>query len=303
MKILTLMAHTGYDYEFAKTGHEFYCLDPEKKGWDEIVRPKPENWHFIEKIDPAVKYDLAITASYTGYELFKSVNCPMIFNQIADGSWRKMPACVEDRCEAVCFLSDEVAERWELKEPTKKMMIPLGVDHERFFGWDGEWYRALTVGIEIPTRWEKGFTQLRDVQKLTKVDVIGRDNEGLAPESLLGSLDAVSLALRYRKSRVYFNPGCVIGISVAEAMMTGMPIVTFPPINLKSLLSNQAECFVVETVDEAAYRIDQLNHDFGLSCVMGKKARMRAMEHFNLKRFISEWNLLFYSITGLEIPL
>ena len=301
MKILTVMAHTGYDYEFAKTGHEFYCIDWDKRGWDRAVRPQPKNWHFIEKLEPGVKYDLAIVSSYTGYELFKNADCPMIFNQISDGSWRKMPGCVEERCSAVTFLGEEVANRWELKEPWKKMVIPLGIDHEAWFGWVGDKWRALTVGIGIPNRWEKGFTQLRDVQKITKVDVIGDGNRGL--DRILGISSMNELLFRYQRTLVYFNPGCVIGISVAEAMMTGMPIVTFPPINLKNLLTNGEEALIVDTVDEAAYRIEDLNNNPTLAATMGRKARERAYQYFNLKKFLSEWNLLFYSITGLEIPV
>jgi glycosyltransferase involved in cell wall biosynthesis len=300
MRIVTHPVHTGYDFEFAKTGNDYFCMHGK---WNEKQRPKPANWTLIGDPKEHAPYDVAVVGSYPGFDQAKDLKCPMVFNLLADASSRTMPAHIEERIDIACFLGVEAAERWKMNDDSKKRVIELGIDPVAFDGWkvEGNKWNVLTVGTLIPSRWEKGYMQLKDLHDLVPVEIVGFGNESM--KGSVGELPHDKLVERYQKTRVYFNPGCVIGISVAEAMMTGMPLVTFRPINLCDLVKHGVNGFIADTVDEAADYIKLLLSDQKLASYLGANARRTALDRFHVSKFASQWNLLFYSLTGLAIPV
>lgn len=293
MKILTHNIHSGYDFELAKTGHEFFS-DSGSKPWDPAVRPAPANWHFIDSLE-MMEFDcILISHDWAMFEKFKAVKAPMIFNIIADCSEGIFPPEIEERCKSVAFLAREVAERWTMKDPAKKVVIEMGVDESPFLGHLGDTRGVLTVGHRIGQRWDKGHCPYVTVHCFIPLTLVGPGNEGLP--GAIGTVPHEKLMDLYSHSRVYFNPGPIIGISVAEAMMAGLPVVAFRPINLKDLIVDGINGYIVDTVDGAVMRINKLLDDPELAMRMGKAARKSAQEVFSTKRFVDRWNGLFTSV-------
>lgn len=300
MKILTHNIHSGYDFELAKTGHEFFALEAGKP-WDTSVRPLPKNWHIIDKFSD-MKFDcILISNAWEVFPQFKDVTAPMIFNIIADCSEGIFPSDIEERCSAVAFLAREVAERWTMKDPLKKVVIEMGIDETTFLGHIGETRDVLTVGHRIGKRWDKGHCPYVTVRFFIPLTLVGPGNEEI-PGSI-GMVSHKKLMDLYCHARAYFNPGPIIGISVAEAMIAGLPVVTFRPINLKDLIVDGINGFVVDTVDGAVMRINRLLDDPDLAFRMGCAARKSAMEVFGLKKFVDRWNGLFLKTAGKEQSL
>lgn len=299
MKILTHNIHSGYDFELAKTGHEFFS-DAGSKAWDPAVRPPPQNWRFIDSFE-GMKFDcILISHDWAMFEKFKGVMAPMIFNIIADCSEGIFPAAIEERSSAVAFLAREVAERWTMKEPSKKVIIEMGVDEAPFLPHVGDTRTVLTVGHRIGKRWDKGHCPYVTVHFFVPLTLVGPGNEEL-PGSI-GTVSHQKLMDLYSHARVYFNPGPIIGISVAEAMMAGLPVVTFRPINMKDLIVDGLNGFVVDTVDGAVMRINKLLDDPWLAFGMGRAAQISAKRVFSTKTFSERWNGLFESVAGDRTP-
>jgi glycosyltransferase involved in cell wall biosynthesis len=218
----------------------------------------------------------------------------MIFNFLSDGSEGSFPQHVEERVSRIVFLGKEVADRWQLQDPSKKVVIELGLDTEHFSGYRGESGVVLTVGNLLPDRWEKGYMPYRTLCRLMPLTLVGDGNQGLP--GAIGSISYEALLDRYRNSSVYFNPGCVIGISVAEAMAVGMPVVTMRPINLCDLIQDGVNGFVVDTVDGAAAKVRLLLGNPTLRQTISLAARETAQRRFGLEVFRREWNRLFSSV-------
>lgn len=295
MNILTHNIHSGYDAELAKTGHDFFSTSA-FKAWDPDLRKLPPNWHQI--VEPGeTKYDAILISHDFGLaKKYASIDAPMIFNIIADCSEGIFPGEIEDRCAVVSFLAKEVAERWELKDPSKKRVIEMGVDTAQFFKRTGDIEGALTVGHRIGKRWDKGHCPFVTVRQFIPLTLVGPGNEEI-PGSV-GTVSHGKLMEMYSRYRMYFNPGPIIGISVAEAMLAGMPVVAFRPINLCGLIVNGLNGFVVDTVDGAMMRIHTLLRDPDLAMKMGEAARKSAEECFNLGRFLNRWNALFDGVAA-----
>lgn len=290
MKILIHPMHTAYDFEFAKTGHEFHCVNGT---WDTTQRPKPGNWHLIG--EPSGTYDLAVCVGWDLVERMSKYGAPVVVNFLSDWGSGIVPEQVEAKVARVSFLGRESAAAWKMKDNSKKRVIAMGIDDDLYRGYRGDQGGVLTVGGCIPKRpYEKGLQNLIDIDQKVGLTLMGPVNDGL--RCARGMVSHERLVEMYKEFAVYLNPGPVIGISVAEAMTIGMPIVTFRTINLKELIQDGKNGFVVDSVDQAVDRIKMLLADPHLRASISRAARETAVQWFGLKKFISEWNALFNEV-------
>ena len=128
------------------------------------------------------------------------------------------------------------------------------------------------------------------------MDLIGAGNEALP--SARGSCTFEALIEHYRSHRAYLNPGPVVCVATVEAMMTGMPIVSVPPINYKDVFVHRKNAMLVETPQSAVLAIKELAGNPVLRSSLGREARRSAMERFGLKQFASKWNSVFQEVAG-----
>ncbi len=290
LRILTNNIHTSYSCELARLGHDFFVEDGR---WDISLRPAiPENWHHVSETWNAAVVDLIlINHDWSLARKYANIGAPMIFSVLADCSEGVFPRDIEDRCAAITFLGREVADRWTLKNPLKKRIVELGLDSTPYVNGDRSGTKILTVGCSIGKRWDKGHCPYVTVSSFLPITLVGPGNEGL-PGSI-GNVSQDELLKFYSTSQIYFNPGPVVGISMIEAMMSGMPLVTFRTINLCDLIQNGVNGFVVDTVDGAVLRLQQLQEDPGLRMSMGAAAHETASARFSFDRWAQNWSYLF----------
>jgi glycosyltransferase involved in cell wall biosynthesis len=291
LRILTNNVHTGYAYELARLGHDFYV---DGDAWDG-TRLRPENWRTINPARERPKFDLVLVNH--DWELpkkYATENAPMIFSVLADGSEGIFPEWIEERSRVVTFLGREVANRWKLRNPQKKWVVELGVDVSDFPPCERFDARILTVGSSIAKRWDKGYSTYITVAKFVPLTLVGPDNHGL--EGYIGEVSYEHLLRLYSTCQIYFNPGPIVGISMAEAMSAGMPVVTFRTINLCDLIKDGVNGFVVDTVDGAVMRLRELQADPGLRMAIGAAARETAQARFGFARWQRDWEYLFRSV-------
>lgn len=296
MRILTESIHTSYDAELALAvrGTEWFGMEFQTHPWGSEIRPVPDNWKRIKSIADAGKVDVILAQSIQGAEHMRYVDVPMIFNQVNDCSEGTFPDWLSERCYAFNFISPEVAERWEMKDDAKKRVIPMAVDHRQFYPHlgDGMGNDILTVGHHICDRWDKGIAALRTFnQVMLRTDLIGPGNGPLA--CAVGSKSWDETRTAYQHYKVYFNPGPIIGIAVAEAMLAGMPVVTFRPINQRALMLDGQTAFVTDTLDGAYIKIRRLLADPALRSRLGNAGRAAAMKVFDPEARGWEWEQLF----------
>ncbi len=293
LRILTNNVHTSYSCELARLGHEFYV---DNDVWDLSLRPKPKNWKKVSDRGFAEHFDLIlVNHDWDLARHYSPVNVPMVFSVLADCSEGVFPSSLEDRCDAVTFLGKEVYDRWRFQSPVKKRVVELGLHFDPYVNGDrSNNSRILTVGCNIKSRWDKGHCPYVTVSQFLPLTLVGPGNEGL-PGSI-GNVPYDELLNLYSTSQIYFNPGPVAGISMVEAMMSGMPVVTFRTINLTDLIQNGVNGFVVDTVDGAVLRLRELQEDPGLRMSMGAAAQETALDRFSFERWQRNWDFLFSSI-------
>lgn len=288
LRILTNNIHTSYSCELARLGHDFFVEDDV---WDENLRPRPENW---KKKAPghSVNFDLIlVNHDWDLAKQYSRLGLPMIFSVLADCSEGKFPQDLEERVAAVTFLGKEVYHRWSFRNSLKKRVIELGLDATPFESGDRSRGGILTVGCNIGKRWDKGHCSYVTASQFQKIMLVGPGNEGLP--GAIGNVSREELLRLYATSQIYFNPGPVVGISMVEAMLSGLPVVTFRTINLCDLIQDGVNGFVVDTVDGAVLRLRELQEDPGLRMSMGAAGQETARARFSFERWARNWEYLF----------
>jgi len=298
MNILTHPVHTGYQYDLAKTGHEFYSIEipgSNEVFWDQKSRPLPNNYHRLEALrDAPVAFDLILVHFDLGYNSLKALDLPLIFKEHCLREPFVVPKSWRDRISYYSFASQAAATRWILpnEEAYRKAIIGMGMDLSTYKNYDGTGEDILVVGQHIRSRGnEKGRDNLLQLSKQFKITIVGRGSEGL-PGGRGPAANYEQLLEYYRSHKVFLNPSGILGMSTLEAMATGMPVVTFRTVN-SDLIQNGVNGLIVDSVAEAEMAITGLLRDTNLSKQLGCKARQTIQERFRSDVFVQRWNTLF----------
>jgi glycosyltransferase involved in cell wall biosynthesis len=159
--------------------------------------------------------------------------------------------------------------------------------------YSGEIKKGIVVINHIRERGRiTGWDIFEQVRSQVPVDLAGMGTEqyGGLGEVLFPKLNA--FITRYR---FFFNPirHSSFGLSVCEAMMAGMPVVSLATTEYANLLRN-GECAYINTdVDALIEGMKLLLNDWPLAAQMGQCARELALAHFSIDRFIREWDEVF----------
>jgi glycosyltransferase involved in cell wall biosynthesis len=300
MNILTHPVHTGYQYDLSRTGHEFYSLDIPESGeifWDARSRPQPPNFHRLKSIqDAPVKFDLALAHYDLGYYRLRSLDIPMIFKEHCLRQPFAPPVEWTRRVTYFCFSSQAAAARWQLPPEldSRKTIIGMGIDTRLYSRHDGRIPRVLVVAQNLPGRGaEKGCGNVLRLADKLPFTIVGHGSERM-PSGVGAAPDFDALRRYYRSHRVFLNPGPSLGMSTLEAMATGMPVVTFRPVN-SDIVRDGENGYVVDSVREAERTLRAILGNARLARRLGVHARETIRERFAFGNFVERWNSLIKS--------
>jgi hypothetical protein len=298
MNILTHPVHTGYQYDLASTGHQFYSVPIPNSGeifWDEMSRPRPKNYHLLPSIpDDPGKFDVALVHFHQGFEAFQDLDIPIIYKEHCIRSRFDVPSYYHERVSYFSFSNIEAASRWVLpsEKVHQKVIIGMGIDPAVYHGYRGDDGDVLMVCHRVATRpLRKGLKQVRDLGKKFAITLVGNDNQGI--KGAIGPARNYSdLIEYYRRFKVFLNCSPFLGMSTLEAMAMGMPVVSFETIN-SSIVENKINGLVVRSVEEARAALREVLSNREFAKQLGQNARACIKKRFSPARFRERWNTLF----------
>jgi hypothetical protein len=164
---------------------------------------------------------------------------------------------------------------------------------ESSHSYTGEFKKGIVVINHIKERGRiTGWDIFERVRAEVPIDLAGMGTEqyGGLGEVLFPRLTAFTTRYRF-----LFNPirHTSFGLSVCEAMMAGIPVVSLATTEYANLLTNGESAFINTDVDALIAGMKLLLNDWPLATSMGQKARSVAKVQFNMERFIREWNEVF----------
>jgi glycosyltransferase involved in cell wall biosynthesis len=125
---------------------------------------------------------------------------------------------------------------------------------------------------------------------------------GMGAEEMPGGIGEVQharLPAFIANYRFLFNPirYTSLGLAVIEAMMIGMPIVALATTEMATVIRNGESGYADTHIPTLIERMRDLIADPGHARLLGQGARRYAMQRFNIRRFVDDWNATFRYVT------
>lgn len=298
----------------AKTGHEFYVLEPllfgdVRRKWDLRFRPLPKNMRVVSERETAEKpdrgfFNLIVCQNIRDFFLVsKWPDVPKILvfhnklaTEIALGGNKESKNAYLGQIKPVVsrtypvFISESKRDDWGFPGD----VIPPGIPVEDYGGYEGSEAVILRVGNRMAERdLMTGFSTQEKVCAGLPSVVIG-DNPSISGSRQSESWD--DLRDRYRKCRVYLNATTHpyedgYNLSMLEAMATGAPVISLA--NPASPLTDGEDGFASPGVERLRACAKLLLDDRALAGKMGGKGRVTVAKKFPMGPFITRWNEAF----------
>lgn len=164
--------------------------------------------------------------------------------------------------------------------------------------YSGEIERGLVVINRLKSRGRRlGVDVFEHARRYVPLDLVG-----MAAEELdgLGEISPPELTAFERRYRFFFNPirYTSLGLAVIEAMTIGMPIVGLATTEMATAIENGVSGYVDTDINKLIARMQELLRNPVEAKRLGEGARRYALERFNIRRFVRDWDAVFAEVAG-----
>ncbi|MGN6196245.1 MAG: glycosyltransferase family 4 protein [Ginsengibacter sp.] len=180
------------------------------------------------------------------------------------------------------------------RTPTK--VIEHGVMVDENVCYSGEIKKGIVVINGIVKRGRRlGLDVFEKVRKQIPLDIVGMGSEEVGG---LGEMNIRELPSFIAQYRFFFNPirYTSLGLSVCEAMMTGIPVIGLATTEMPVTIKNNYSGFIDTNVNVLINKMDMLLEDPAKAKELGEGAKATALEKFNIKRFTEDWLQTFTTV-------
>lgn len=310
-RLLMIPTHPGVQYHFTRVGLPTYFLGH----WDQFRywRPQEPNVHNVlprfedaqlewgaaeyaalldgtmpgheDRVGWPERYDLAWLMFNWQYKLFRERPGKKLYRvaKVAElEPWEWDEILGRDDFTVVSFYPSTV-EWLEREKGVRVPYVPLGLDPAAYGPWTGERKRVLSI---IHSYRERGWHHRAYREAMEGLPALHVDH--LDPEQEKFSYEGIQELLR--TSRVYLHDGeQEYTITLIEALMTGMPIVSFRIPGIERYVIEGENGFVCDRASEVRDRCRLLLDDDALAERMGRASRALAERDYAEARWRAQW--------------
>lgn len=295
LNILTFHTHESYQYELAKTGHNFFHMKCEERpnGWNESVRPKPKNIFEIDESSIKLKdFDILLTQSqgqnlkFYGNNSIKKINLEHTY-PMSDNLKINVDANIS------VYITESSKKMW--KDPSG-VVIRHGLDINEWPKCNYSIESVLTTVHAFKQRdWACGYNLYRDAVIGINNKIFGCENNEINSEQTISYDNLKEIKSKYL---IYLNTSLrsPIPFALLEAMAAGMIVVSTPtceiPFYIKNnkngILCNDSKSFNIILKDILNKKEKYIN--------LGKEARISIQKNASIDLFLNKWNFLFKKV-------
>ncbi len=181
---------------------------------------------------------------------------------------------------------------------TPTRVIEHGVTVPSEVRYSGELVRGIVAINCITRRGRKAGSDIfARVRERVPLDLVGMEADQAGG---LGEIPPPGLVAVEARYRFFFNPlrYTSLGLAVCEAMMLGMPVIGLATTEMVTAVENGVSGYVDTNVDVLVERMSELLVDAAEARRLGAWARRRALERFNIDRFVRDWNSALAEVCG-----
>jgi glycosyltransferase involved in cell wall biosynthesis len=180
------------------------------------------------------------------------------------------------------------------RTPTK--VIEHGVMVDEQVSYSGEINKGIVVINGIVKRGRRlGLDVFEKVRKEIPLEIVGMGSEEMGG---LGEINNRELSKFIAQYRFFFNPirYTSLGLSVCEAMMTGLPIIGLATTEMSVTIKNNYSGFIDTNVNALIQKMHMLLNDREKAKELGEGAKETAGRKFNIERFKNDWLETFIAV-------
>ena len=184
---------------------------------------------------------------------------------------------------------------------TPSKVIDHGVMVDENVKYTGELNKGIVVINGIVKRGRRlGYDVFEKVRQKIPLDIVGMFSEDAGG---LGEINNRELSSFIAKYRFFFNPirYTSLGLSVCEAMMTGVPVVGLATTEMAVTIKNDFSGYVHTDVDFLIDKMQMLLENRDKAMQLGQGAQQTANERFNIERFKQDWMDTFTSVVRCAV--
>jgi hypothetical protein len=203
---------------------------------------------------------------------------------------------MDDPSVTLVHVTDYNRLMWQQSVPDVRV-IEHGIT-EPSHQYTGELERGIVVINHIRERGRiTGWDVYEEVKERIPLDLAGMGTEKYGG---LGEVLHPQLPAFISKYRFFFNPirHTSLGLSLLEAMMTGLPVVSLATTEYSTTIRHSHSGFVHNNVSVLIESMEQLLENKDLAFGMGKHAKQTAIQKFNITRFAKDWEELILSVAN-----
>lgn len=314
LRIFTWPIHGSYLYYLTQAPHDFYIpVQPDRSegyyGRTESY-PWPDNLHEIPA-DEVRHFEFDCILFQTRKNYFEDQNRILSLHQQQlpriylehDPPWgdpTNLPHHVKDPRILLVHVTHFNNLMWE-NGLTPTRVIDHGVLIPDTARYTGELERGLVIVNNLPGRGRRlGLDIFERIRKIIPLDLVGINAHKLDGVASLSHRELLDLEGRYR---FVFNPirYTSLGLAICEAMMVGLPIIGLATTEMVTAIENDVSGYVDTNVDKLLSHMERLLAAPSEARRLGEGARRKALERFNIQRFVSDWNEAFATVTGRAV--
>ncbi|MFK7984666.1 MAG: glycosyltransferase [Sandaracinaceae bacterium] len=305
-RVLIIPTHPGVQYHFCRAGLPTYFLGH----WDQFHywRPQPDNVHNVlptfeesqldygpadfarllddqEAVGWPERYDTAWLMFNWQVKLFWERPGKKLYrvSKVRELTEERWGALLErDDFTVVSFYPSTVEwlkERFGVDVP----YVPLGLDPTEYAVSSGEDGNILSI---IHSYKDRGWSHWAWVQATEGLPTLHVDH--LDPEQPVFEYADLKRALS--RARLYLHDGeQEYTITLVEAMMSGLPLVTFRIPEVDRYVEHGVNGFIGDTPQEIRAHCQALLNDDALAAKMGAASRAKAEREFGEARWRQQW--------------
>lgn len=176
-------------------------------------------------------------------------------------------------------------------------VIDHGVMVPEHISYSGDIPRGLVVINNLPARGRLlGLDLFLEAREHVPIDLVGMGTEGLG----LGEVLHPQLPEFVSRYRFYFHPVryTSLGLSLLEAMMTGLPVVGLATTELPVVVDNERSGFVHTDFRYLIDKMKLLIEDPQLARKIGEEGKRTVEKHYNITRFTNDWKQLLEQVVA-----
>jgi len=310
LRIFTWHIHGSYLFYLVQCPHEFYVpVKPERsEGYFGRTEgyPWPENLHEVpaEEVQN-LEFDCILFQTRKNYmedqyEILspQQRQLPRIYLE-HDPPWgdpTNTPHHVDDPDILLVHVTHFNNLMWD-NGRTPSHVIDHGVLIPDTAKYTGEIERGLVIVNNLHSRGRRlGLDIFEHVRKEIPLNLVGINFQELDGLANLAHRELLELEGHYR---FVFNPirYTSLGLAICEAMMVGLPIIGLATTEMVTTIENDISGYIDTNVSRLIEHMRRLLSNPAEAHRLGKGARLRAEQRFNIRRFVSDWNDTFISVT------